>query len=265
MSSSSLPPSPGAGAPADASPSRHVPFRGVSNFRDLGGYRGHAGRPVRWRVLFRSDRLSDLHAQDLPAFARLGIRHSVDFRGDSERQASDYAIDQVQRTALPIEPQVTQDLRALGARGYTLDAETAHRMMVQTYEAFVDRNTAQYRAFFDVLLHQQTPLVFHCTAGKDRTGFAAALVLEALGVERASIAHDFMLTNTHYAVPERISQVYSPEAVQVFWRVYPEFLQAAYRQIERRYGSMTGYLHDALGLGAQELQQLRQRYLQAAP
>ncbi|WP_238945400.1 tyrosine-protein phosphatase, partial [Allofranklinella schreckenbergeri] len=150
---------------ATATPfNRHIPFKGISNFRDLGGYRSRDGRKVRWRVLFRSDRLSDLQYEDQESFNRLGVRHSIDFRSEAERQNSDYAIKSLQRTVLPIEPYVTQTLHRMIELGQTLDVATAHQLMAQTYEAFVQRNTKQYRAFFDVLLTQDAPVVFHCTS-----------------------------------------------------------------------------------------------------
>lgn len=250
--------------PNDSSctPARRVPFEGVSNFRDLGGYRGHEGRAVRWRELFRSDRLSDLSAQDVQQLQALGVRHCVDFRGDAERVANDYAIEQVQRTALPIEPQVVKGLHELKEQGRELDVATAERLMAQTYEGFVLHNGAQFRAFFDVLLSQSGPVVFHCTAGKDRTGFAAAIVLEALGVDRASIAQDFLLTNDYYALPHALSGVYPPEAMNVFWRVQPAFLDAAWQQMERSFGGSQGYFLQGLGLQAADLERLRERYLE---
>ncbi|RRD41450.1 tyrosine-protein phosphatase [Comamonadaceae bacterium OH3737_COT-264] len=250
---------------ATATPfNRHIPFKGISNFRDLGGYRSRDGRKVRWRVLFRSDRLSDLQYEDQEPFDRLGVRHSIDFRSEAERQNSDYAIKNLQRTTLPIEPYVTQTLHRMIELGQTLDVATAHRLMAQTYEAFVQRNTKQYRAFFDVLLTQDAPVVFHCTAGKDRTGFAAAMLLEALDVPRETITRDFMLTNKHYILPSYYSanRPFSKQAMNVLWRVHRDFLNAAYQQIETSYGDVLGYLRAGLGLKAVDLGYLRAIYLE---
>ncbi|RMX11186.1 tyrosine-protein phosphatase [Allofranklinella schreckenbergeri] len=147
--------------------------------------------------------------------------------------------------------------------GQTLDVATAHQLMAQTYEAFVQRNTKQYRAFFDVLLTQDAPVVFHCTSGKDRTGFAAAMLLEALDIPRETITQDFMLTNKHYILPSyySVNRPFSEQAMSVLWRVHQDFLNAAYQQIETSYGDVLGYLREGLGLNAGDLKDLRAHYL----
>lgn len=252
-------------AAAPGQPSRHVPLEGASNFRDLGGYRTSAGQQVRWRTLFRSDRLSELTAADQATLAQLAVRHSIDFRGADEQRTHGYAIATVQRIAIPIEPQVVQDMQALLAAGDALDAPTAHRLMQQTYVAFVHENAAQYRQFFDVLLRHETPLLFHCTAGKDRTGFAAALLLELLGVPRATIEADYLLTNLLYRQPQLPDNPLPAPVLDVLWRVHPDFLHTAYREIEREWGSVQGYAAGALGLSNAAIAELRHRYLEVTP
>lgn len=246
-----------------AAPQRHIPLQGASNFRDLGGYTTSDGRRVRWRRLFRSDRLSSLSQEDVRTLQALGVRHSIDFRGDAERLRNDYEIEQLTRIAIPIEPQVVQSLQGLLAQGAALDGPSAHHLMEQTYAAFVEHNAPQFRAFFDVLLQHEGPFVFHCTAGKDRTGFAAALLLEALGVAREAIMDDYLLTNALYQPPTYKPSGSLPESVlQVLWRVTPNFLQAAQRQIEAEHGSVAQYLREVLGLGPDALAQLKALYLE---
>lgn len=250
---------------ADPALERHVRFQGASNFRDLGGYRTQDGYQVRWRRLFRSDRLSGLTPEDFQAFATLGVGHSIDFRGDIERRAHDYRIDALQRIDIPIEPKVVQSLQGLLATGDVLDAATTHRLMEETYVGFVRHNAPQYRQFFDILLTHETPILFHCTAGKDRTGFAAALLLELLGVRRDTILHDYLLTNELYQHPHLPSSTLPEEVLNVLWRVHPDFLHAAYREIDTHYGSVQDYAVQGLGLSPAAQALLRQRYLQPAP
>lgn len=244
---------------------RHIPFEGVSNFRDLGGYRTHDNRRLKWHKLYRSDRLSDFTGADLQRFSQLHITHSVDFRGTAEADASDYSIPHLQRIAIPIEPKVVQSLSGLMATGNGLNAATAHQLMEETYVGFVHFNAAQYRHFFDAVLANESALVFHCTAGKDRTGFAAALLLELLGVDRPTIMHDYMLTNDFYKPVAKASGHQLPaEVLSVLWRVTPSFLEAAYQEIDSDFGGVAQFLEEHIGLDAHARDTLKQRLLEPA-
>jgi protein-tyrosine phosphatase len=112
------------------------------------------------------------------------------------------------------------------------------------------------------LLEQPTPQVFHCTAGKDRTGFAAALLLSALGVERETIEHDYLLTNQLYRRDPRMEGNGHPHVMKVLWQVQPEFLQAAFDAVDAQHGGMQDYLQGAIGLSPQELAELKQMLLE---
>ena len=233
----------------------------TSNFRDLGGYTGHAGRTVKWRSLFRSDHLAALQPGDLADFHALNIRYAVDFRGDAERQAQGYSLPDLEQIALPVEPQVVQRARDLLDAGETLTAAQTHHLMEDTYAAFVLHNQPQFSGFLRLLLERPAPLVFHCTAGKDRTGFAAALLLEVLGVSREDIMQDYLLTNALYRHPIQSRLLLPPDALQVLWRVHPDFLNRAYQTMQAHYGSVEDYLRHALGIGDAEREQLRSLYL----
>ncbi|RZS31528.1 protein-tyrosine phosphatase [Corticibacter populi] len=244
---------------------RAVALQGASNFRDLGGYPARDGRQVRLCTLYRSDHLSGLTAADWQVLKTLGVRDAIDFRGERESRANAYEMAGVTRWHLPIEPQVVQEIHALQTAGRQLDEAATHALMEQTYAAFVRDNTDQYRRFFELLLEAPGPLVFHCTAGKDRTGFAAALLLEVLGVAQPAIMHDYLLTNALYLRPA-LSGLVLPEGVlNVLWRVAPTFLEAAYGEIDRHFGGMPAFLEDGLGLRAQEQEALQARYLSQAP
>lgn len=246
--------------------SRHIPFEGVSNFRDLGGYRTHDNHRLRWHKLYRSDRLSDFTPDDLQRFSQLGVARSIDLRGTAEAEASHYSIPNLQRIAIPIEPKIVQSLPGLLAAGSTLDAAKAHQLMKQTYAAFVHSNALQYRHFFDVLLSDglsgAAGVVFHCTAGKDRTGFAAALLLELLGVDRNTIMHDYLLTNDFYKPMAKPSTELPAEVLDVLWRVAPDFLEASYHEIDNDYGGVAHFLQQHIGLDAQARSALKERFLE---
>lgn len=248
------------------SPSRSLRLAGAPNFRDLGGYRGQDGRMVRWRRLFRSDHLAGLTRADLAALTcELGsVWRVCDFRGVSERSTAACVIPGAAVHSLPIEPTIVQRLTGLLAAGHTLTSADTVRLMQETYRGFVRENTPRFAALFAHLLQaHETPLVFHCTAGKDRTGFAAALILLSLGVSREDAMQDYLLTNVHLPMEAGARGAVPAEVVAVLYRVQEEFLAAALAAVEEDFGSVDGYLSAGLGLKAAERAQLAQRYLQS--
>ncbi|MCB2005514.1 MAG: tyrosine-protein phosphatase [Burkholderiaceae bacterium] len=242
-------------------PTRHLALQGSTNFRDLGGYAGRDGRSVRWRRLFRSDHLGALSASDIATVSALGLARVCDLRGAQERTAYPCVLPGVTVIALPIEPTVVQGLQSMLAAGQALTVQATTALMEQTYRDFVHDNSARFAELFDHLLHDDTPLVFHCTAGKDRTGFAAALILSALGVPRPVIEQDYLLTNTHYRQPHLPSSMASQEVLDVLWTVQPGFLAAALQVVDADYGGIEAYLEKAIGLAAPARTRLEQMYL----
>ncbi len=243
-------------------PASTAMLQGASNFRDLGGYRNADGRRVRRGQIFRSDHLAGLTPEDLSRLAALGIGHSLDFRGAAECAATPYEIPGVQRVALTIEPTVIARMQALVSQGVVPTTEETVELMRETYRDFVNRNAATYGRFLKHVLEVPTPQVFHCTAGKDRTGFAAALLLSALGVERATIEHDYLLTNQLYKRDARLEGQGHPHVMKVLWQVQPEFLQAAFEAVDAQHGGMSDYLHGAIGLSPQEVAELQRKLLE---
>jgi protein-tyrosine phosphatase len=238
-------------------------LQGATNFRDLGGYRGLDGRAVRWRRLFRSEHLAGLTASDHAALARIGLSRSVDFRGPAERAGTPYHVPGVTQHALSIEPTVVQQMQALVQAGQHLDAPLAAGLMRDLYRALVNDNADRFAELFALLLDaDDTPLVFHCTAGKDRTGLAAALILSALGVARTVVVEDYLLTNQHYRHPPLPSSDTPPEVLAVLWRVQQDFLDTALAAIDHDQGGMGRYLQHRLGLGPAALGRLAERYLE---
>lgn len=242
-------------------PDRSLPLAGASNFRDLGGYPGADGGKVRWRTLFRSDHLAALTPQDAQLLRALGVTRAFDFRGVAEREAAAYALPGVAQHALPIEPTVVQRMKDLLAAGQSLTPAHTVALMQHTYRAFVHDNAPRFAQLFDALLHSSEPLVFHCTAGKDRTGLAAALILLALGVPREVVMQDYLLTNELYRMPAVTDARVPREVLGVLWRVQAEFLDAALQAMEHASGSVDAYLHHALGMGPARRQRLRDLYL----
>ena len=238
-------------------------LQGASNFRDLGGHTGLDGRRVRTGQIFRSDHLAGLTSDDHRALQALRLTHSLDFRGVAERAALPCTMPGSTAVSLAIEPTVVVRVQALLARGQVpTEAETVD-LMCQTYRAFVPEAAPTYARFFRHLLEQPTPVVFHCTAGKDRTGFAAALLLGALGVPGEAVMADYLLTNQLYRRSSLVESHGPAHVMDVLWQVQPAFLQAAFEAIDADVGGLPNYLEGPMGLGPHELDRLRERLLEA--
>jgi protein-tyrosine phosphatase len=240
---------------------RHIPLKGASNFRDLGGYVGHEGRLVKWRKLFRSDHLAALDESDLAQLKSMGIARTIDFRGVQESRAQAYQWPGIQRHSLSIEPTVVQRLQAQHLSGKPLSAADALDAMQTTYRDFVKSDSNRFAELFDHLLAKPDPLLFHCTAGKDRTGLAAALILSALGVSEKDIWQDYLLTNQLYKRNSTGAISLSSEVMKIVWEVQESFLKASLDVIQQEHGGMHSYLSHQLKLSPAALHKLRSTYL----
>jgi len=178
-------------------PPRLVPLEGSFNFRDLGGYLGLDGRPTRWGRLFRSDALHELTDADVARLRAMGLRTVVDLRTERELHASG-------RGPLEPEPVSFHHLAVVqeGVRGtVTAEAEALAAPappgddLAERYLWYLDVGRGSLVEALTLLGDaDRYPLVFHCAAGKDRTGVLAALVLELAGVEREVIVADYVIT-----------------------------------------------------------------------
>jgi protein-tyrosine phosphatase len=245
------------------SPARHLNLAGASNFRDLGGYPGKDGRAVRWRRIFRSNHLGHVTETDIEILRGLGLKTAFDFRGTEERAAAICGVAGIAVHSLPIEPTVVAALRARLAEGLALSSADALDVMRDSYRNYVRYSTPSFRALFAHLLEDRAPLVIHCTAGKDRTGFACALILHALGVPDEVIAEDYLLTNRFYRRDPSASSDLPDDVSQVLGSVQASFLAAGFEAIRADHGDLESYFTCGLGLGAVERAGLEARYLES--
>lgn len=249
---------------------RKLPFDQVHNFRDLGGYLNVEGRRLRWGRLYRSDKLSALSIEDQKYFARLEVKRIVDFRSDEERSTAPHRLLAEHRVRIDPMPiaveaaQVDSVYSRLMSDGVT-PADMA-QYLVDANREFVTRFTPVFRDWLHSLLDpSHYPQVFHCTAGKDRTGLAAAIVLLALGVPRDTVMSDYLATNSYTA--ERIDTIIrrvlsrndwkvNEETIRVLFQVQPRFLEAAFEVIDERYGDVDNYLRGGLDFHDEHRQEL---------
>jgi protein-tyrosine phosphatase len=241
---------------------RRLPLDGAHNFRDLGGYRTADGRSLRWGRLYRSDALAELSDADLAYLERLGLQRVVDFRSPLERERDQDRLPDTPGLEVALRPIFGEalDPRALQDRLLSGDARGPElaRLLIEANRAFVTDFGDVYSAFLrDLADAEQLPLLFHCTAGKDRAGFAAAVALLAVGVPRETVMRDYLLTNGYSAEHTRrtLRLIHwvslfraEPATIRPLFEARPEYLQAAFDAIDARYGSVDRYLREGLGV-----------------
>jgi protein-tyrosine phosphatase len=265
------PPSAPSAAPALPAPEPHViPLYGQSNFRDLGGYTTADGRRVKPGLIFRSGELSNLTPDDYRVLATLRLRTVYDLRTDGERAAAPtvWAAGPVQTLASSKPGSPLAGLSPTG--GGALTPAVARTIMLGFYRQMPTAYAPEFKVIFQQLLDDQAPLLLHCTAGKDRSGLASALILTALGVPRAQVVADYELTNRHLDLADlRRAGVNSaflarmpPDVAQVFLAADPAYLQASFQAIDQNYGSIDAYLAQVLSIGPVQKAKLRSLYLQ---
>lgn len=266
-----------AAAPSTATPDRVIPLERGQNFRELGGYRTSDGRRVRSGLIYRSGSMHWLTPADFGALQQLGIRTVVDFRDTRERTSEPVVWPETAAPLVLISPDpVTGNdsfFRDLMRPG--VDGAAVRGMMTSLYREIPTRYAPHYRQLFAQLLGERAPLIFNCTAGKDRTGVAAALLLTALGVPRETVIDDYLLSNRTFD-PDMGANGTANNAQMAFLRSLPAdvtgalmgvdraYLESAFAAIEARPGGFDAYYRDELGLDAAALQRLRSMYLEPA-
>ncbi|NVY96419.1 tyrosine-protein phosphatase [Lactobacillus sp. DCY120] len=260
------------------------------NFRELGGYQTQTGQKIKSHKLVRSASLGHLSPADLDFLNNYQIAYDIDFRSSEESQqvpdrvpdSAEYVFNPVFREDLTQASKFADDQPEEqpehDIEGMSKVPLNGHRQMIQTYRELITNSSAQkaYRTFFDKLLandQEGHALLFHCTAGKDRTGMGAIFILTALGVDRETIVQDYLLTNTtskpfinetlqKLSTVNNVSdQMY--DSVKSLLTVHEEYLQAADEEVQKMSGSWFNYLQKVLKVDDAQIAQLRSIYLEA--
>lgn len=228
-----------------------VPAEGMFNLRDLGGFAAAAGKRVKPEMIYRSDDLSGLTAIGMAALAERKIRTVVDFRGGDEIQLAPNRIPPtVTRVVrLPIEPGNVIEISRL-------TPETGPEMMCGLYRVLAKEAQETYRELFRLLADSgNLPLLFHCSAGKDRTGFAAALFLLSLGVSRRDVFLDYLRSAD--LVREKYREAIVADArYEAVYTVRRSYLEAALEVVDRDFGGVELFLTDRLGVDLARMRSL---------
>jgi len=250
---------------ADSS-TREIKLQGAVNFRDLGGYKTKSGKKVKMNVLFRSAALNSLTDADLTKIAGLHIKYDFDFRGPFEvKTAPDKIPTGTTRISLPAGSENIGDSNYMKNMGRYLKSDSFMMSFYTVLTPFKDR----YKPLFDSLITntKSSPILFHCTAGKDRTGIAAALILYALGVKEQTIFEDYEATN-YYRRKENAKSIaqmtkyygLDEKIANNLMGAKKEYIAATFSTIKGKYGTIDAYLEKELGLTQQKIKILRALY-----
>jgi len=252
-------------------PERRIALEGAPNFRDIGGYPANGNKRVKWRRVFRSGNLASLTQQDLQVLNHLGIRSICDFRSKEEIQRQPNRLPDApppQYLHLPI---VSKTIEPTEAVARIMKADTSWftpDFMIQTYlEKIEDFHDVWHRFFKHLIQRSSRPILFHCTAGKDRTGVCAALILLCLGVSEEWVVHDHGLSNQYNA--EQIQKIKAlvrkvgvdPETIMDYMTAPKTAIVAVIEHINQKYGSAKDYLIQKADVRAAWIEKLENELL----
>ena len=265
--------------PNKINPGEPIPFSIATNFRELGGYRTRQGRVVRRGCFYRTGALALLQeGEERTRFEALGIKAIFDFRSAQERdKLPDPSFPGAKH--YPLSAMILMDGQDVN---FDLDSLMRRPMeeirqnlppMEQFYEV-LPLNNATYREMFRAICEDEVPLLFHCTAGKDRTGMAAALILRMLDVPMETVIADYLVSNhvrgsAIARVKARLADAIRRDpmvetVIDEMMSVREEYLRAAFAVIDRTYPDFESYLEGEYGIGPGKLAELRERYTEPA-
>ncbi|ARU29090.1 tyrosine-protein phosphatase [Cellvibrio sp. PSBB006] len=265
---------------------RVLPLQGGFNFRDLGGYATTDGKHVKWGKIYRSGTMVDLTTDDYAYLGKLNLSVMCDFRSREELQHEPTAWQSFapQAKYLVVDYSMRDLISAEGALRFDQVKTTAdaQAMFKEFYRQGPYRFKGQLSEMFDDLAAGKAPLAFNCSAGKDRTGMAAALILTALDVPRNVVVEDYALTEkvADFGAREQMRNARNKpnisddkqaphagiaampvEARQVFMGSDPMFIEAMFAELEKNHGSAMNFIREELAVSETELQRLRELYV----
>lgn len=261
---------------------RLLPLEGGRNFRDLGGYQTASGKRVKWGKLFRSGVMDGLSERDYRYLEGIGVGSIVDFRNAAEReaqptvwQAGKVAVYTQDSSDFADEAGMNDLFAALLSDDATTESVTS-LMAASYYQIALDHRTS-YSALFQILIDSDEAVIFNCSAGKDRTGIAAALILSSLGVPREDIVFDYALSDDYVDYMKEFVQQNSQQAnaddpyaflaalpteiLRPLMASHPLYIETALDKITENFGSVESFIREELGLTENELALLRAKLL----
>jgi protein-tyrosine phosphatase len=256
---------------------RLLKFEGIANFRDLGGYVTSEGQQVKWGTLYRAGTFADATTTDLDGLQKLQLTMLIDFRSSAEKEEEPNRLPDPTPFKVVEIPTLDDGNKAMVGEimsrieSGNFDGFDPNLTMLQANRQFATEFTPQFKQFVQTILEANgAPVVWHCSAGKDRTGFAAAILLRILGVPQDTVMRDYMASK-QLALEARKSQLLllrvfkgkeAADKLAVLMGVEQAWLEAAFDEINIHWGSFDQYVSDGLGLSAADIDQLRSHLLE---
>ena len=249
---------------------RVLRFDGALNVRDLGGVNTVAGKQVRFGLVYRSDDLADLSAVDLAELEQRSVRTIVDFRNSDEVEARPSRVPHgagIVSAPFPPGERTAAEIMELLVGG-ELTPDDAHEILLGSYRHITETGGPVFATLIRSIIGQ-SPVLFHCAGGKDRTGVAAAVILSLLGVGRDQIVADYMLTNDRLVEQSSTFQlrlaeypVESRDVLLALGLANPVYIECSLAIIDREFGGIDSYARDQMLLTPAEINALGQHLLQ---
>ena len=270
---------PGAATAAVAKPGQSLGIESLPNLRDLGGYKTSDGATVAGKLVYRSSQLTDISEGDMKKLDNLNLKTDLDLRTAQERNPNP---DQLPPGVNSIWLNVLADADQAGlaqlnslmndpkAANAALGGGKAEAVLKAMYRQFItlpSANKSYSQLFLTLADQKQLPALFHCTGGKDRTGWAAAAFLTLLGVPKETVMQDYLRTND-YVLPavQKANAAFvqaggDPSIPSAIQGAKKEYLEAALDEVTTKYGTIEQYFSEGLGIDASQQKALRDLYL----
>ena len=246
-----------------------------ANFRDLGGLPAAEGRKVKTRKILRSAELNNMSAEDRRALLEdYELKTVIDLRSANEREQRPNDALSVKTVELDVLREDEKKAAAQQTIWKFENVEDVHGIMRELYRNFIREDGPRdcYRSFVDVFLQQEAgSVLFHCYAGKDRTGMGAAIMLTLLGVSEEDIMADYLLSNAmreevnKQIVAARVAAgmpAEHAEAFRIAMQVDRSYLEGTFAEAKAQFGSLYNYCIEGLGITEEEVAILRKKYLE---
>jgi protein-tyrosine phosphatase len=256
---------------------RLLNFEGIANFRDLGGYANEQGQQVKWGVLYRSGTFAHSSRADLQGLQQLQLATLIDFRSGGEKEEEPNQLPQPASFTVVEIPTLDEGNKALvgevmeRVESGDFDGFDPDQFMLTANRQFATEFTPQFRQFIHTVLDAGgKPVAWHCSAGKDRTGFASAILLRVLGVPQETVMRDYMESKQH-ALEARKNQLLllrvfkgeeAADKLAIMMGVEEAWLRAAFEEIDARWGSFDNYVSEGLQLTDRDIAKLRNQLLE---
>ena len=237
----------------------------VTNFRDLGGYINKDGLKIKKNAIYRSNFFSEMSKEDQIKIESLKIKTVIDFRGKKEinfNKYKCYSSIAKNKYSKPIETKASVELYDLFIKGKPTEKKVRN-LMIESYKEYATGFISNYKFFLNLLLEKNNlPLVFHCTAGKDRTGFASALIFFCLNIHYENIMEDYLLTNKLWRTTLNLPNKASKSSIKAMLKADVDYLNSALNEVHENYKNIDNYITTKLKINKMKKEKIKSNLLE---